>query len=111
MKPKSIFTLIILALSFSITFSSCNQGPKYVGRYEVCGFSDAVAFYLNADGTCNNGKGSENGGIYGQWEKSSKGITISGMGSEWDGDYLLDGTTDGVALKRGGLRYCNPSFR
>ena len=111
MKVKSLVALILLSVIFNITLCSCNNGPQYVGRYEVCGFSDAVAFYLDADGTCNNGKGSQNGGIYGHWEKSSDGIIISGMGSEWDGNYMLDGTTDGVALKKGNLRYCNPSYR
>lgn len=108
---KTIFALIILLVVSIVLFSSCNGGPKYVGRYEICGFSDAVAFYLDADGTCNNGKGSQNGGIYGHWEKTSDGILISGMGSQWDGNYKLDGTTDGVALKKGSLRYCNPSYR
>lgn len=106
----SIFILILI-VSFGVYFISNNDGPKYVGRYEICGFSDAVAFYLDADGTCNNGKGSQNGGIYGHWKKSSEGIVISGMGSEWDGNYMLDGTTDGVALKKGNLRYCTSSNR
>ena len=111
MKLKSIFALVVLLVFFTLSFSSCDDGPKYVGRYEICGFSDAVAFYLDADGTCNNGKGSQNGGIYGHWEKSSNGIVISGMGSEWDGNYMLDVTTDGVALKKGNLRYCTSSYR
>lgn len=85
--------------------------PNLTGRYEICGSRDVVAFNLNDDGTTNNGKGSQNGGIYGHWEQSSDGIVISGMGSEWDGNYLLDGTTDGVALKKGNIRYCNPSYR
>ncbi len=104
-------TLLLISFFTSILFTSCKSGPEYVGRYEICGFSDAVAFYLDADGTCNNGKGSQNGGIYGHWEKTSNGIVISGMGSEWDGNYMLDGTADGVALKKGNLRYCNPSYR
>ena len=108
---KPIMALLLILFLTSILFTSCESSPQYVGRYEVCGFSDAVAFYLDAGGTCNNGKGSQNGGIYGHWEKSSNGIVISGMGSEWDGNYMLDGTTDGVALKKGNLRYCNPSYR
>lgn len=111
MRLKSDIISLLFICLLSISLSSCNRGPEYVGRYEVCGFSDALAFYLDADGTCNNGKGSQNGGIYGHWEKSSHGIVISGMGSEWDGNYMLDGTTDGVALKKGNLRYCNPSYR
>ena len=107
---KSIIVLMLLTVIFNVVLSSCNQGPKYTGRYELCGFG-TLAFYLNADGSCSNGLGSTNGGVYGNWQKTSDGIIISNMGSEWDGDYKLDGTKDGVALKKGNFRYCNPSYR
>lgn len=106
------FAIIILYGCLIInSVTSCNGGPDYVGEFEMCGFPGVVAFYLKSDGTCNNGKGSQNGGIYGNWEKTSNGIVISGMGSEWDGNYILDGNTDGVALKKGNIRYCNDSYR
>jgi hypothetical protein len=110
MKIKSISVILFVILIFCFSLFSCSSGPKYVGRYEICGFG-AFAFYLNEDGTTSNGKGSTNGGIKGNWEKTSNGITITGMGNNWDGDYQLDGSTDGVTLKRGNLRYCNPSYR
>ncbi len=66
---------------------------------------------MNVEGITSNGKGSTNGGINGNWEKTSNGITITGMGNNWFGDYQLDGTTDGVTLKRSSLRYWNPSYR
>ncbi len=100
---------ILLLVAITLIIVSCD-GTNYIGRYEVCGFGVA-AFYLDADGTCNNGKGSLNGGIYGKWEKTSNGIIISGMGSSYDGEYQLDGTSDGIALKRNNIRYCNPSFK
>ncbi len=100
------YTFLALIIFFIF---SCG-GSNYVGKYEICGFG-VTSFYLNSDGTCNNGKGNLNGGIYGHWEKTSNGIAISGMGSNYDGEYLLDGTTDGIALKKGNIRYCNPSYR
>jgi hypothetical protein len=108
MKIKTI--IILLSVIIISPISYCKVGPEYAGRYEICGYG-TLAFYLNVDGTCSNGKGNTNGGIQGKWQRTSSGINISEMSSIWDGDYKLDGTTEGVALKKGNLRYCNPSYR
>lgn len=71
---KTINMFFLICLSFILI--SCNS---YEGRYEVAGWGGVGVLYLNSDGTCTNGLGSENGGKNGTWKKIKGGIQIDEM--------------------------------